>query len=82
MIRVTVHYYQAMRNAAGVACDGVTLDDGATVGDLLTRLAARNATFARMRPSLLLAVNNEFAAPATALREGDRVDIMPPASGG
>jgi molybdopterin converting factor small subunit len=82
MIRVTVRYYQSLRDAAGAANEGVALDDDAKLGDLITRLASANELLARMRPSLLLAVNDEFAAPDTVLHEGDRVDIMPPASGG
>lgn len=60
----------------------VALDDGATVGDLKTRLAADVPNLAAALPTALVSINREFAFKQDALHDGDEVGLFPPVSGG
>lgn len=82
MPQVTVHYYHRLRDLTGKQQEVVRLDDGATVQDLLSRTISNYPNLLPLRPSLLVARNNEYAGPTEALAEGDTVDLMPPVSGG
>ncbi len=59
------------------------LPEGATVGALLDRLAARgNAVPAGTWSSIAVSVNHEYVGAGQVLREGDEVGLLPPVSGG
>jgi molybdopterin converting factor small subunit len=58
------------------------LDDNATVKDLLTKVFCTHPDILPLQNSLLVARNNEYAAPSEALTEVDIVDLMPTVSGG
>jgi molybdopterin converting factor small subunit len=45
-------------------------------------LAERHHPLARVLPSCAFAVNQQYAPPTTALRDGDEVAVIPPVSGG
>ena len=60
----------------------VALDDGATVGDLKTRLAVEVPNLAPALPTALVSINREFAFRQDALHDGDEVGLFPPVSGG
>lgn len=79
---VTLIYLQAIRKAAGTERETVELAAGATAGDALSRAVVRHPQLEAWRPSLLIAVNEIWAAPEEALKEGDEVALMPPVSGG
>ena len=52
-----------------------------TVDDLLVYLKSEYPDFEKLT-SLLVAVNNEYALPATEINDTDEVAIIPPVSGG
>jgi molybdopterin synthase catalytic subunit len=56
------------------------LPEGATVSDLLARLAERRP--APLLRGIAVSVNAEYATAAQILREGDEVGLLPPVSGG
>src|SRR5579859_353778 len=60
----------------------LALDEGATVGDLKTRLAAEEPGLAPALPTSLVSINREFAFAQDALHDGDEVGLFPPVSGG
>jgi molybdopterin synthase catalytic subunit/sulfur carrier protein ThiS len=60
-----------------MAASIMELDEGATVADLLTRLAPA----ADLR-GIAVSVNAEYAPAAHVLRDGDEVGLLPPVSGG
>jgi MoaE-MoaD fusion protein len=66
---------------SGLACE---LPDGATVADLLEKLAAgpqRGLAPADLR-GIAVGVNAEYASASHVLRDGDEVALLPPVSGG
>ncbi|WP_025736600.1 MoaD/ThiS family protein [Mycobacterium genavense] len=82
-IQVTVRYFAAARAAAGSESETVVLRAGATVAELVSRLAAPDTHLAAVldRCSYLcdgVAVRDE----TKALRSGNTIDVLPPFAGG
>lgn len=74
---VTVRLFAGLRERAGTGSRSLRLSEGATVGDVWGLLDLGDEP-----PGLLYAVNRGYAAPETALRDGDEVALIPPVSGG
>lgn len=62
--------------------DALTLGHGATVAQALEALAQLHPPLRELLPALRVAVNQEFAALAQELRDGDELALIPPVSGG
>lgn len=80
--RVRVLLFGAAREEAGR--DGLDLEISApaTVAAVFEALLAACPELRRFGRSLLVAVNEEYAAPAREVRDGDEVAVFPPVSGG
>ncbi|MCA9055763.1 MAG: MoaD/ThiS family protein [Planctomycetaceae bacterium] len=78
----TVHLFAGARDAAGAATLEVELPEGATVADLRRALQAAAPGLTRLRHSLWIAVNGDYAADADLLPEGAEIACFPPVSGG
>lgn len=81
-MRVTVLLFAAAREAAGTGTTSLDLRDGATVADAFARLASSFPPLAAVLPSCRAAVDETFTAPASALRDGATLAVLPPVSGG
>lgn len=81
-MRVDVQLFATLRDRAGARSISVDIADGATVAQLIERIAAAYPALAPSLPSSIVAVNQEFAFPPTPVREGDEVALFPPVSGG
>jgi molybdopterin converting factor subunit 1 len=81
-MRVEVLYFAAARDAAGTPAATLEFPAGTSAERALALLVERHAGLAGLRPSLRLAVNEEFVAGAAVLRDGDRLALLPPVSGG
>lgn len=81
-IAVTVRYFAIVREAVGRDCEEMTLDEGATAGDVLDKVLGEQPGLMNSRRSLLVMVNQAYAAPGTPLNDGDEVALIPPVSGG
>jgi molybdopterin synthase catalytic subunit/molybdopterin converting factor small subunit len=82
-MRVSVHYYAAAKELAG--CSSATFEASS---ETLTQAAFRDAVIGRF-PGLAgflermrLAVNGDFVDASELIRDGDRVDVLPPVAGG
>jgi molybdopterin converting factor small subunit len=62
--------------------DQLELPEGTNVAGLLADLQDRGTRDAAVWKTLAVAVNREYAAPGTVLRDGDEVALLPPVSGG
>jgi molybdopterin synthase catalytic subunit len=60
----------------------LTLDRPPTVASAFQQLVEKYPGLERFGRSLLLAVNQEYATPETALKDDDELAIFPPVSGG
>lgn len=81
-IRVRLLYFALLRERIGRAEEPQALPAGATVGDLVERLAGVHPVVAGLRRTLQVAVNHEMVPPETVLSDGDEVALIPPVSGG
>lgn len=79
---VRILYFAGARRATGLSEGEHCLLAPVTVAALLDALCASNPDLARMRRSLLVTVNQEWASAETLLQGGEEVGIMPPVSGG
>ena len=81
-----VLYFAWMRERMGRSEEDLSLPAGvATVGALADWLRARDAAGASAFAEAAIvraAVNQEFAQPDTAIRDGDEVAFFPPVTGG
>ena len=58
------------------------LHEGVTLADLQQQLYSRWPELSQRLPTLMWAVNEQYATPQTILRAGDQVACIPPVSGG
>lgn len=81
-MRVTILYFAAARERAGVAWEALELADGATAAQALAAACERHPALAAIAGRLRVAVDQDFAAPERKLREGSELALIPPVSGG
>lgn len=79
---VTVRYFAAARERAGVAHEAVALDGAATVSQLFARLAAAHPALEALRPHLRFSLNLELVDDDAPVKDGDELGLIPPVSGG
>ncbi len=81
-MKVRIVYWGPAREWTGVADESLSLDDGAVLNDVLTRVFKNHPNLARGRDALRFAVNASFAKSSTPLADGDEIAVIPPVSGG
>jgi len=79
---VRVLFFGQLREIVGRGEEETDLEEGARVEDVFARYRTAFPRLARLRPSLVASVNQEFAEWGAALRHGDEVAFLPPVSGG
>jgi len=81
-MRVNVLYFGILKELFASERGPIELPDGATVSSLLSLLRGQTSKQSDVWRTLAVAVNQEYAALSTTLREGDEVALLPPVSGG
>jgi molybdopterin synthase catalytic subunit/molybdopterin converting factor small subunit len=81
-MQVRVLFFGVLKDLAGKAIDSLDLPENATLGDVLTHYEKIIPRLKDTAASLAMSVNHEYASPATRLRPGDEVALLPPVSGG
>src|SRR5438270_11350459 len=81
-MRVTIRYFAAARERAGISSETLELDEAATAAEALAAACARHPALQPVAERLRLAVDQAFAAPESRLRDGSEVALIPPVSGG
>lgn len=81
-MEVMIRYFAMVREIVGKPSEERTLAAGTTAGDLLDQLAAEQPRLARLRPSIMVMVNEAYAPGGQVLADGDDVALIPPVSGG
>jgi MoaE-MoaD fusion protein len=76
-MRVTVRLFAGLRERAGAGARELELPADSRARDVWAALGLGEEP-----PGLLYAVNEEYAAPARQLSDGDEVALIPPVSGG
>lgn len=81
-MRVTLLYFAAARERAGLPRETIDLREGATAADARDAACAAHPGLKAIVDKLRLAVDQEFASPERGLRDGSEVAFIPPVSGG
>ncbi len=81
-MRITARFFALHRDAVGAPELELEVDDGMTAGGLWSQLGERYPRLVPATRSLMFAINQTYADPATELHEGDEVAFIPPVSGG
>ena len=84
-MRITVRWFARLREQAGVEAETLAFEDPVPTLERLREhlAAARPALAEQLRTGpVLCAVNREYAAAGTLLRDGDEVAFLPPVTGG
>jgi molybdopterin synthase catalytic subunit len=82
-VTLQIRLFAILRERAGRESIELELDDGATVCDALRTLRERGPLADLIgHVPVLMAVNRDYATPATELHAGDELALIPPVSGG
>ena len=86
LVSVKLVYLARLREALGVAAEDAALPAGTRdVAGVVRWLSARGGAWATELAAgraFRVAVNQQMATPATAVRDGDEIAIFPPVTGG
>jgi molybdopterin converting factor subunit 1 len=82
VVTIKVLFFGLLKDICGRAEDQLELPASATLKTVFDHYAAIYPRLAGMAASTVLARNQEFAPPSTALSDGDEVAFLPPVSGG
>lgn len=81
--RIQVLYFAAVRDLAGTAEESVELPAHVRcVAELVPFLEERRPELRGRLGSVRLAVNEDFAEPASTVGDGDVIALIPPVAGG
>lgn len=78
-ITVQTHFFARLREQVGVEQTPVQLPEGSSVADLARLLEEQ---YGVPLGGVMVAVNEDYATPATRLHDGDVVALLPPVAGG
>lgn len=81
-MRVKVKLFAMCYEIVGKREMNLELADGAVVMDVLKHIEKDHHEIAELYDVIQVAVNWEFTEPATKLKEGDEVALIPPVTGG
>lgn len=81
-MHITVRLFASLRELAGEQGASFELPEGSRAADVWEACVQRWPALASRRQSTVLAINQEFARPDAAVRDGDEVALLPPVSGG
>lgn len=77
MPRITVRYFASLREQLGRGEEQVDAAGIGCVADIWSRVCA-----IPLPANTLVAINQEYASPTSAVRAGDEVAFFPPVTGG
>ena len=81
-MKVRVRYFATLRDRAGLKEEELDLDTGSTVRDLIKSLETRHPAITESLPTVIVAVNREYASDDQVLESDDEIALFPPVSGG
>jgi molybdopterin converting factor subunit 1 len=81
-MKVRLLLFAVLRDIVGSDERLLTLEEGATAGDVWQSLRGEFPTLGAYREPPLVAVNESYAGATTALKDGDDLAFIPPVAGG
>ena len=82
MIKVTVRFFAAPREAIGKGDIAREIPAGTTVGELINLLTEEYTILRAYTRFISVAVNRAYVGMQTELHDGDEVACLPPVGGG
>lgn len=82
MTRVSLHLFAVARQRAGAPVVTLELPEGATVSTLKSVLVETFPALAPIVPSLMIAIDNDYATDDTPIPPDAELAAIPPVSGG
>lgn len=81
-MRIKVLFFGQLKDIAGRSEDAPEMPDGISLEAVFDRYASQHPGMRKLRPSIVIAQNHQFAEPSAIVSEGDEVAFLPPVSGG
>ena len=81
-MKVRLLFFAVLRDITGKGEAEVSLAEGTSAGDVWQSLRRNHAALASYEKPPMIAINESYATPDTALREGDELVFIPPVAGG
>jgi molybdopterin synthase catalytic subunit len=81
-MQVRVLFFGMLKEMVGRHEEQAQIPEGADLAAVFADYAARYPAVDALRGKIVMARNQEFAAPSTRLAEGDEIAFLPPVSGG
>ncbi|HEX7708331.1 MAG TPA: MoaD/ThiS family protein [Thermoanaerobaculia bacterium] len=81
-MKVRLLLFAVLREIVGSDERMLTLEEGATAGDVWQALRVEFPALDAYREPPLVAVNESYAGPTTRLQDGDDLAFIPPVAGG
>jgi len=81
-MRVTVRFFASHREATGLSTYVADVPDGSSAADVLRSLYRPFPKLESASGTVAFAVNRNQVTPATPLRDGDELALLPPMAGG
>ena len=81
-MRSTVRLFASQRETLGQGSLQLDVPEGTTAAGAFAHLVQSHRELASPDGSIAFAVNQQHAAPETALHDGDELALLPPVAGG
>ena len=81
-MKIKILLFAGLRERAGKSELTLDVPAGTKVADLVKQLFPDSAWTAKLKRSLLFAVNQVYADRGTIIKDGDEVALIPPVAGG
>ncbi|HVR42909.1 MAG TPA: molybdopterin converting factor subunit 1 [Thermoanaerobaculia bacterium] len=81
-MQIRLLLFAVLREVVGSDQKPLELEEGTTAAEVWERLRREHPRLAAYDTPPMVAVNQEYADPATPLRPGDELAFIPPVSGG
>ena len=81
-VRVRLLFFAVLRDITGKSETEVSLPDGTKAADVWASLRREHRALSSYSKPPMIAINEDYAAPDTQLRDGDELVFIPPVAGG
>ncbi len=79
---IRVLFFASLADITGTRDTSIEAAAVSDIGSVFAKFSEKYPALAAHRPSLLCALNSEFAGMETPVRDGDEIAFFPPVSGG
>ncbi|MBL8173146.1 MAG: molybdenum cofactor biosynthesis protein MoaE [Bryobacterales bacterium] len=81
-MRVQVLFFGVLKDVTGLSREDLEVSPGSRLESVFDHYAALHPRLRELSPSIVVALNRQFAARQAAVSDGDEIAFLPPVSGG